>query len=112
MAARRREICLPAKAKACDVCANALFAYRHCDGSVCTTSSDGRFMGMISFTEFPTIAARHRASFPSQYMPLGSQPTCLAYKDLTRLDKILDGSACSAACRAPRRKAPRGAGGA
>src|SRR6266566_4255552 len=39
-----------------------LSVYRHFTGAVCTTSSDGRFMGMIAFTEFPTIAARHRTS--------------------------------------------------
>src|SRR6516164_8025313 len=44
MAARQREIRPPAKAKACDVCANAaLFVYRHFTGAACTTSSDGRF---------------------------------------------------------------------
>jgi len=39
-----------------------LFVYRHFNGSVCMTSSDGRFMGMFAFTELPTMAARHRTS--------------------------------------------------
>jgi hypothetical protein len=30
-----------------------LFVYRHFKRSVCTMSSDGVFVGMIAFTEFP-----------------------------------------------------------
>ena len=57
-----------------------LFVYRHFSGAVCTTLSDGRFMGMIAFTEFPTIAAGHRVSFSSRYIAYN-----LASKDLTLL---------------------------
>jgi hypothetical protein len=44
-----------------------LFVYRHVNGSVCTTSSDGRFMGMFAFTEFPPNRSATSRIFSSRY---------------------------------------------
>src|SRR5262249_13031206 len=48
---RQHEIRLRAKAKPAMFAQTPLSEYRHFTGAVCTTSSsDGRFMGMIAFT--------------------------------------------------------------
>ena len=64
MAARQREIRLPAKAKACDVAQTPLCVYRHFTGAVCTTSSDGRFaaFSLESRLSDPSDMVRSRTS--------------------------------------------------
>src|SRR6516164_1270141 len=87
MAARQREIRPPAKAKACDVCANAaLFVYRHFTGAACTTSSDGRFalFGVPSTPAFllasglsnssDMVRSRHLGAAPCQLVACSARP--------------------------------------
>src|SRR5262249_24322264 len=75
IAARQRKIRLPAKAKACDVGADAAYVYRHLTGAVCTTSSPA-----FSLASLAVKFIRHTAFSTSSEPPPLPSVDCWAHQ--------------------------------